>query len=237
MGAYHQLLVDPPKAALREYNVVMKDLGIATGCTHLFAVHRFAPCGAYGDPGMRQLRSNFLYRRRIYLYPTHAVIWAAHCARLPPMPPTEFLPLTCMKKADKEQEAVFCVRMPMRSIPLPFPQKFFTLTLFVYTLSKVVFVSHLLPCAAFKAFLPETVVRGDEAYTKNIEALAAACNSPSDVCRYARNVWGTYLNMCALGMGDPRIWDALNFAWTMVWDMMEIVEAREQQRQSSISSA
>ena len=43
--------------------------------------------------------------------------------------------------------------------------------------------------------------------------------------------------LCALGMGDPRIWDALNFAWTMVWDMMEIVEAREQQRQSSISSA
>ncbi|EJF56699.1 hypothetical protein BD309DRAFT_731329 [Dichomitus squalens] len=236
LGLYQKLYVDPPKPALNGlgmYNVLMKDLGLVSSATHVFGVYLRMPGWLVRDPVWRQVRTGFRCRRPVLLYPTHSAIWAAHCSRLPPMPPAETRPLKSFRRATDTTQPAWCLRLPIVQVPLPYPPKFFVLMMFVYTHLKCVFIAHLLPCAANSKPMPEDGKVGDECYWTMVHNIAAEYKDMPTVLRLAKNVFGTYQNMCALGMVDDKAWEALNIAWRMVLDVMEILDAR----QSSESSA
>lgn len=217
--------MDPPKTALPPgYNVIMKDLGLATCATHVFGVYPYAPSAELGDPVSRQIARSLKYRREVALFPTHAAIWAAHCSRLPRIT-KEDNPIKLVRKPG-EKEAASCVRLPVVPIPIPYPAKFFAIELYVYTLLGGLFIGHLLPCSEIKYFMPPEAKVGDSFFTKLVNDLANFYNL-YDLCRLARNVYGAYQNMIVLGMVDDGIWEALDFAWQTVRKAMEIVDERE----------
>ncbi|KAI1792786.1 hypothetical protein LXA43DRAFT_315992 [Ganoderma leucocontextum] len=228
LGLYDRIFVDPPKTRLPNwYNVIIKDLGLASSPTHVFGVYSYAPAAELGDPAMRQARHRLKYRRVVGLFPTHAAIWAAHCANLPAIkPPPRDMPVQLLSEATAARPTRSIIRMPVVPVPLPYPPRFFALAMFVTTYSKALFIGHLLPCPHIPYILHETTVEGDANYCKLVGDLASHYGM-RELCCLARGVFGTYQNMCVLGMVDDRIWEALHLAWSVLLKVMETVDARD----------
>ncbi|KAI0643811.1 hypothetical protein C8Q79DRAFT_1012367 [Trametes meyenii] len=222
MGIYRKLYLDPPKTGLPEgYNLILTDSGLLTCATHIFGVYPYASPGA-PDPAARR-RACPSSRREVCLYPTHAAIWAAYCAKLP-MIPMKMTKLKVFLDTRGGVRGAGVLRLPIVPIAVPYPPMFFTVMQFVYTFRKSSFVNLVLPCAGYQ--LPQDRVHDPPAEVtipQYAEALAKECDLLR-LCQMAKNVHGTYQNMVALGVVENRMWDALDYAWTTVLTAMELVE-------------
>ncbi|KAI0672382.1 hypothetical protein C8Q78DRAFT_1077909 [Trametes maxima] len=222
MGIYRKLYLDPPKTGLPEgYNLILTDSGLATGATHIFGVYPY-PSSETPDPAARRRACPSL-RREVCLYPTHAVIWAAYCSKLPmiPMKPTKLKVFLDPRPGARRASVL---RLPIVPIAMPYPPTFFIVMQFVYNFRKSSFVNMVLPCAGYG--LPQDhLVDPPTEVTMPLyaEALAKEYDLPH-LCRLAKNVHGTYQNMVALGVVENRMWDALKYAWETVLAAMECAE-------------
>ncbi|KAH9848524.1 hypothetical protein C2E23DRAFT_871177 [Lenzites betulinus] len=219
MGMYRKVYIDPPKAALPSgFNLLLSDLGLVNCSSHLFGVYAPIPPQISSDPAAR-LRKCALFRRKVDLYPTHAAVWAAYCAHLPQMHqhPTK---LKVYRETSLRTGRASVLRLPVVAVPVPHPESFHALLLFVYTYRKSALINALLPVVVIP---PDPPVEPPRAVlvARHAQALARACDLLR-LCQLAKNVHGAYRNMVALGVVEDRMWDALEHAWATVLAAMEL---------------
>ncbi|KAI0772739.1 hypothetical protein BD413DRAFT_438189, partial [Trametes elegans] len=220
---YRKIFLDPPKSALpAAYNILLRDGGIAMCCTHLFAVYAYAAPGTFGPAARR--RKCPRYRRVVGLYPTHAAIWAAYCARLPALPlrPTR-LKIFEDPRAGAGAERATVLHLPVVPLAVPCPRMFLPVVMFVYSFRQSTFVSVLLPCAAFELPADSVATPLAEHVPQYAQALADE-GDMARLCRIAKNVHDVWRNMVALGVVEDRMWEALDIAWEIVLTAMELVD-------------
>ena len=215
------LLAEPPQTTLpATYRMALKDVGLATCPTHIFAVFATAPTTGK-NPVERQMH----LKREVYVYffPTNAVIWAAHCARLPRIDSVPIEP-----EPSATHAAVTVCRLPTVPVQVPCPPKFRAVQLYVYTRDPVQLLRELIvfPRLKKEEYLPLVVAMSEQ----SAEPLVVALVKHYDVCTIlcvARGVWGAYGNLEALGMVDRPAWDAVLFAWTVIMQALERREAQD----------
>ncbi|KAJ8487949.1 hypothetical protein ONZ51_g3863 [Trametes cubensis] len=221
LGMYRRIYIDPPKPAFpHEYNLLVTDKGLANCATHIFGICTYAPSGTFGPDARRKKCFRFL--REVCMYPTHGAIWAAYCSRLPTLPQKPAR-IKLLVDARPGRPRASCLRLPVVPLAIPYPPMFLPIMMFIYSFRKSTFVNMLL--ASEVVLSPEH--EGDPAAEKLIpqhaRALAAKCDMRK-LCQLAKNVYGAYRNMVALGVVEDRMWEALNFAWETVIAAMELVE-------------
>ncbi|EIW53463.1 uncharacterized protein TRAVEDRAFT_79922, partial [Trametes versicolor FP-101664 SS1] len=221
---YRKIFIDPPKTALPEgYNLAMSDGGIVASATHIFGVYALAPPGT-SDPAARR-RKHPAFRRTVDLYPTHGAIWSAYCARLPTMaqPPAKAKVYNDPRPGTRTHRASV-LRLPIVPVAVPHPPSFYALMQFVYSYRKSGLINALVPCEGF-ALPPDQLTDPPPEVTLPAfaQALAQKCTLLK-LCQMAKNVHGAYRNMICLGVVEPRMWDAIDYAWAAVLAAMDLVE-------------
>ncbi|KAJ7618608.1 hypothetical protein FB45DRAFT_981190 [Roridomyces roridus] len=161
------------------------------------------------------------------LFPVHGVVLAAHCAKLPRLPPAQ-------------HGSRSSATLPVLPFSLPSPQAFTILHPYMYTHRLDAALAALLPLPP--AFL-ETLAPGPSADAPHarvsaalssrsaIHALAAhlaasAGGSLSALMAHAGHVKELWQDMVALGLYDAELWDALDLAWEVVLAALNLAAAQ-----------
>lgn len=225
MGFHRTLHVEPPKAGLpKSYNILISDYGLIACATHVFAVYTYAPADSR-DPRERIIE-DFNCRRPVSLYPTHAVMWAAHCSRLPQMYPRKIHMKLQRDPRPGPKPPNSALQLPLVPIPLPYPEGFLVMQKYFYTLNSFAFLREMIMCgdAVPPGDRPGPIPRGPtlQCYA---EALAEACSTEL-LLRFARTVHGVYRNMLALGAVNDKMWDCIDFAWDALLTAMDLIDVR-----------
>ncbi|KAF7366835.1 Clampless protein 1 [Mycena sanguinolenta] len=161
------------------------------------------------------------------LFPVHAVVLAAHCAKLPPLPPA---PVSSHST----------LTLPVLPINLPSPPAFAILHAWMYTGRLDAALGSLLPLPApFLATLSSASSSsrsssrshgGPSAHDVVLQTLrnpsamhplqhhlfSASGGNVATLLNHAAHVKELWQDMVALGVYDPALWDALDLAWEVV---------------------
>ncbi|KAH9928012.1 uncharacterized protein BXZ73DRAFT_102519 [Epithele typhae] len=235
-----RLLVNPPKSTVpRRFTISLKDVALAQLPTHLFAI--------WGPASVSFLKKSLRYRRIVWLYPAHAVIWAAHCANLPAMRPGALRTMltTPPSPADEETkteavEGSNAYQLPVVPLQLPYPHRdaIEALEAYFYTRRTFPFLERML--GVFDALGPAPPPKEEaarQAWIQNAQAICDAFDSLDHaklldvVTRFvghidtllmlARTVRGVAQDMGVLGVVDARPWAAVAAAWRAVRAAMD----------------
>ncbi|KAJ7092785.1 hypothetical protein B0H15DRAFT_832515 [Mycena belliarum] len=169
--------------------------------THVLAI---APAPAKGAPQDRDAPHA--------IFPVHAVVLAAHCAKLPRLPPAQPAPPARAASAT----------LPLLPLALPSPQAFAILHSFLYTHRLSSALGSLLPLPpAFLEGLTHAAVRaalesGSARHALAAHLCAAAAGNLGTLMGHAGHVKELWQDMVALGVYDSELWDALDLAWEIV---------------------
>ncbi|KAJ7825827.1 hypothetical protein B0H14DRAFT_3110722 [Mycena olivaceomarginata] len=137
------------------------------------------------------------------VFPVHAVVLAAHCAKLPRLPP-----------ASPPSSRSSSITLPVLPLALPSPQAFAILHAYMYT--------HRID-AALGALLPPSPPRPPSTrHALSAHLLAAAGTSLSALMAHAGHVKELWQDMVALGVYDPALWAAVDLAWEVVLGAMNL---------------
>ncbi|KAL1737702.1 hypothetical protein HDZ31DRAFT_51920 [Schizophyllum fasciatum] len=174
----------PAGAIPQELSAVVNDASCSAP-THVMAIH--GPPAPNGN-------------RPVMLYPAHATVLAAHCARLPAFEPssTDFVPETVPAS----------MSMPIRRVSLPSPHMFGPLLQYLYQKDAATLLQSLLP-----------VTVPDVSQTANFPTMAlasalAGSNSPQMLVNdYIHRTHGLWLDVCALGIHDEALYATMDLAW------------------------
>lgn len=177
-------VADPCRDRLpRRLEVQIKDFSTDTP-THLFAVH--------SKPATR-----------VCLYPVHALIFAAHCAHLPPIP--------YVNSAEATEDGKKLI-LPVVPLCLPNPPTFPMLLHYLYTKRGDHLLAALLPMAP----------RGPKPSLTQLSRTFAATFTVQALLSYAAKVHGLWSNVAALGVFDEKLSRAIEVAWEVVLDALAI---------------
>jgi hypothetical protein len=138
--------------------------------------------------------------RKVTLYPVHSLVLATQCANLPKFPSA--LPVPLHEHGQQE------VEVPVFSICLPSPPSYPQLSRYLYTKRIEPLLHAFLPRPPPPAFMDNrdrllVPFASDLASTFTLQALA----------KYAINLHGLWQNVCALGIFDDDLWDAIDVMW------------------------
>ncbi|KAJ6588161.1 hypothetical protein B0H19DRAFT_1098183 [Mycena capillaripes] len=178
--------------------------------THALAI---APPAPKGNPAALQDPPQAIF-------PVHAVVLAAHCAKLPRLPPS-------MPRSSQSAS----VSLPVLPLALPSAQAFAILHAFMYTHRLDAALASLLPLPP--AFLdslsspssgghsPSTILSAALAtpsvrHTLAAHLCAVSGGNLSALMGHAGHVKELWQDMVALGMYDPALWDVVDLAWEVV---------------------
>ncbi|KAJ7700376.1 hypothetical protein B0H17DRAFT_1157889 [Mycena rosella] len=143
------------------------------------------------------------------IFPIHAVVLAAHCAKLPRLP-------------HAARPARSTATLLLQPLTLPSPQAFALLHAFMYTHRLAPLLAALLPLPpAFlepltHASLLAALESGSARHALAAHLCAAAGANLSALMAHAAHVKELWQDMVALGMYDAELWDALDLAWEVV---------------------
>lgn len=170
-----------PKGRLpREMDVVVNDIS-GSPPTHVVAVYT---------------QSTTLQKQHISLYPVHALVLAATCANLPPLPYS--------KPAIPEYPGS-TVTLPVHPLSIPSPEMFSAVIHYLYTLRTDALLRALLPIPAHLAIpSPEQLTREFSSY------------SPNTLRPYLNRIHGLWMNVAALGIFDENLWRTMEAAWEVL---------------------
>ncbi|KAF9485663.1 hypothetical protein BDN70DRAFT_795358 [Pholiota conissans] len=155
--------------------------------THMLAV--FAPPTTAKEDGSSP--------RRVTVFPTHSLVLLANCANL--SKPPDVIPPPPMGETQ--------VVLPVWSICLPVPHFFPPLLTYLYTKQQSSILRSFLPSPP-----PPDLMTSDEklrafamhlATTFTVQALLKSIHSMN----------GLWQNVCALGVNDDALWDAMDIVW------------------------
>ncbi|KAJ7243620.1 hypothetical protein B0H12DRAFT_1003913, partial [Mycena haematopus] len=165
------------------------------------------------------------------VFPVHAVVLAAHCAKLPPLPPS------------RGPSASGAVTLPVLPFTLPSPPAFAILHTYMYTHRLDAALGALLPLPpAFLSSLASAsspssssrsahsahdILRTTLANPTHLHPLAThlAASEGGNLAAlmaHAAHVKELWQDMVALGVYDPALWDALDLAWEVVLGAMNV---------------
>lgn len=178
-----------------ELNVVVNDETVILP-SHILAVFGKAPPPGSTAP------------RQVTLYPVHSLVLKAHCAHLPVPPPAYPPP----QHVNGEQT----LQLPVWSICLPSPQTYPALSVYLYTKNVQRLMRSLLPIA-----VPEDL-RDAPGRTKEFGQQLGEKFPVTVIVRYTFLIHGLWQNMCALGIFDKDLWDALDAVWNTILFAMSV---------------
>jgi hypothetical protein len=165
--------------------------------THVIAIFNKPSCGP----------------RKVTLYPVHSLVLASQCANLPKFPSA--LPVPLHERGQQE------VEVPVFSICLPSPQSYSPLSRYLYTKHVDILFRTFLPCPPPPMFMDSrhrylTQFATDLASTFTLQTLA----------KYAINLHGLWQNVCALGIFDDELWDAIDVMWKILLTSLAIATGK-----------
>lgn len=196
----------PVKNALpTELSVLINDLSFDMP-SHMLAVHSRLP-SAFNSP------------RQVTLYPIHHIVLAAHCASLPHLPhnPTPATPETAGSH----------ITLPVVPLCIPHPETFPHLSAYLYTRRTSALIASLLPAGTPP---PSLVISAPDFNTtlRQFSHKLAMTYTVHALLGHAVKINGLWRNVCALGVFDDGIWDALDVAWDAVVLALAIATGSEQ---------
>lgn len=192
-------------------NVLPKELTVVTDDlssdmpTHMLAVYsRQVPAAA---------------KRRVKLFPTHNIVLAAHCANLPILQQSN--PITPHKAGES-------ITIPVVPLCIPAPEVFPQLSTFLYTKRidylLATLLSHPVPSALYTE--DPTSERVRSALQQCAGKLATLAPAHVLLSR-AMAVNGLWRNACALGIGDEKLWCAMDVAWEVLLHALAISTGKQ----------
>ncbi|KAF9269464.1 hypothetical protein L218DRAFT_269769 [Marasmius fiardii PR-910] len=217
---------DVPKSKLpTEIQVLVHDDSSDDLPTHMLAVY-----------GTR--RSPTTNKVDVKLYPVHAPVMAAHCAKLPSFSPS---PITssdngvppAIKNGTPRQ-----VTLPVRNLCLPHPSSFPHISQYLYTRRAEILYNAFLPyppskCAqAFNeagtatpststpasSSSPSSFYTHPQSSSHQTELASdlATTYTPHRLLESVAVVHGTWMNACALGIFDDTLWTVIDGCWEVL---------------------
>lgn len=151
--------------------------------------------------------------RKVTLYPVHSLVLASQCANLPKFPSALPVPL----HEGSQQE----VEVPVFSICLPSPQSYSPLSRYLYTKQVDILLRTFLPCPPPPSFMDNrdrllVQFATDLASTFTLQTLA----------KYAINLHGLWQNVCALGIFDDDLWEAIDVMWKILLTSLAVATGK-----------
>ncbi|TRM61554.1 CLP1-like protein [Schizophyllum amplum] len=184
----------PTSTQLPEEVPITVNNASASAPTHVMAIH--------GPPAANGVRP-------VSLYPAHAVVLAAHCARLPAFSPSQ---------AEIVPEAVPAqMTVPVRGVSLPSPPMFGTLLKYLYEKDATALLATLLPVA-----LPNLAECEDFPRESLARMLATTYSSQQLLSDHIHRVHGLWLDVCALGVHDMVLYATMDLAWETLLEALAI---------------
>jgi hypothetical protein len=169
-------LLSTPKNRLPDELEILVN-NIAQPPTHLMAV--------YGS------KKTLAKPTAVKLYPVHAIVFAANCARLP----------TLKRPAPHRSQTV---QARVQRLCLPAPRLFPHVSTFLYTKqASILFSEPFLP----RVFNPSRYTPAEFA-----AELGLKCSSQA-LIKHIATVHGFWQNVCALGIFDQDLWIAMDLVW------------------------
>ena len=139
-------------------------------------------------------------KRRITLFPIHDLVLVVHCAHLPRLPATV------------SNVTGATVKLPVVPMCLPSPETFNILQAYLYTKRlDMLFSSLIPPPPSFDN--PNTTM--PEIISRLTHHLSATC-SKVQLAERAMIINGLWRNVCALGVQDDKLWNAIGVTWEAV---------------------
>ncbi|KAJ7034673.1 hypothetical protein C8F04DRAFT_1001548 [Mycena alexandri] len=192
-----------PKSSLPPYITVPlsspRDRAHPSYPTHALAISNPSPSG----PGDTHL-----------IFPVHALVLAAHCSKLPSLPP-----------AAPRTPGSTLVHLPVLPLPLPSAPAFAILHAFLYSHNLAAVLTALFPIPpSFLRALTHKTVRAalhPESGSADRHALAAhLCQASTAnvqvLMTHTAHVKELWQDMVALGINDPALWDTVSLAYEIV---------------------
>jgi len=154
-------------------------------------------------------------RNKVTLYPSHNVIFAAHCANLPILPSASH--------GHFPENPGSSITVPVVPLCIPAPELFNSLSLYLYT--------KRLP-SLLQTFLPVLPTVPYDVYVSENETTEEATRQREGILGFARRLAFTYTshvllyyamrvnsfwrNVCALGIFESQLWAGMDFAWEIL---------------------
>ncbi|KAK1236241.1 hypothetical protein PQX77_000503 [Marasmius sp. AFHP31] len=168
----------------------------------------------------------------VKLYPVHAHVMAAHCAKLPAFSPS---PITNEAVPEPINNATpRKVTLPVRNLCLPHPQTFPVLSQYLYLRRAELLYNAFLPfppskCAqAFNeagtatpttdSETPSSFFTHPQSTSHQIEIATELANTytPHRLLESVAVVHGIWMNACALGIFDDKMWTIIDGCWEVL---------------------
>lgn len=146
-------------------------------------------------------------KRKITLFPIHAMVLAANCCRAPKLP----LPIAGPRSSGCSNETI----VPLVAFGVPSADTFILILRFLYL--KEYQSTFFPPCFIQSGVAPTTP---DENAT-HLLAKQLECATDELLRDCLKRVHGLWLNGCALGIVDTLFWRWLNLAWDVYRDALE----------------
>jgi hypothetical protein len=190
-------------------DVTVKD-GSAEPPTHMLAV--------WSNASANEASSS---KQRVTLYPVHSLVSTAHLAHLPPLPPS-VTATSVPRGADGQITFPYKVTLPVVPLCVPDLETFSLLSAFTYARDPDGVLRALVP-AMPRGPHADMPIKGDARIRS--AALLAKAHSPATLMKHAGRVNALWRNACALGAFDPRLWAAMDAAWTIIIGALRIQNA------------
>ncbi|KAI5120021.1 hypothetical protein M0805_004650 [Coniferiporia weirii] len=143
-------------------------------------------------------------KRKVTLFPVHALVLAAHCFRMPR------LPATGAGSGAPKSDVPNMIYVPLVPFAIPSPETFGIIGQYLYTGHAELLVHGLMPQWRMTDFTGcVTPVQMLERLSKH---LASTC-TPHELLVRLRGVHAVWQNACSLGIVDGELWGLVSSAW------------------------
>lgn len=155
------------------------------------------------------------------LIPSHDIVLASHCALLARIPATR-------QTVPAGQHS-----LPLLPLGVPVPAAFSTLHVYLYTHDLGALFRTLLPClpSSFISALTSSpgTLQSTLSNSKQMHQLAShvlsqapAANTAQFLMGQSQHISGLWKNTVALGVNDNNLWDAIDLAWDIVFNALNM---------------
>ncbi|CCM05494.1 uncharacterized protein FIBRA_07715 [Fibroporia radiculosa] len=184
--------VAPESTFPRELSVLVNDRSAAMP-THMFGVYsrENPPAGE---------------KRRLTIYPQHAIVWAAHCASLPTLPASN--PQPPASPTDR-------LTLPVVPLRLPDPESFPLLSTYLYTHRLELLLQNLLPA-------PPPAANADAEVLMGYARMLARTFTGHALYEHLMKLQGLWKNSTSLGIFEPGLWAMIDLVWEILVNALSI---------------
>lgn len=144
-------------------------------------------------------------KTNVTLYPVHDVVLAANCPNLPPFPPVSISDSNTARHPE--------VTLPVRALCLPSPQTYPQLSHYLYVKNPAVFYGAPFLPTPLPASLHDTTDQED--LIPHAASLAQTYTAQA-LLNHVATTHGLWQNLCALGITDLPLWQALDTVWEVL---------------------